>query len=310
MLSKLVLTSLCIFLLATSGLAQEYNNELGLKSDNDAYLWTMQDRYYTNGLFLYYRKASQWQKLEKVIYEVSIGQQMYTPYSGSRPNPAQHDRPFAAYLYGGASASFFSKKESLLKIGLTLGTIGPNALGKQSQELLHKIMRFYSVEGWEYQIKNELTANLQAQYAQLLHRTPRNKVDFTLDTYLHTGTIFNKAGLGILFRVGNFHQLFNSASYQANIGNKNYTKKKNEFFFYAKPQVHYVAYDATVQGSLFKQNSPVTFNTKPIVFSQTLGLNYSSPKFTVDYSLIFLSKEIESRAKAHQYGSIALSYRF
>ncbi len=318
MLKKLVLAIFAMLTFIDSSYAQEYKNEFGFKSDNDAYLWYGQDRYYTNGLFIYFRRAMNLPKneastIEKATYEISVGQKMYNPISGYRPDPATHDRPFAGYLYGGFKVGLFHKNESLIKIGLDLGTVGPNALGKEAQDLLHSIVGFYKVQGWEYQIANDFAVNANAQYAKLIHRSDNKNVDFTLDSYANLGTIYNGAGVGILFRAGDLNQLFNSAHYHAAITNNSKTEKfrKKEFYFYAKPQLNYVAYDATVQGSLlYDTYSPVTFGVKPLVFSQTLGFNYSSPRFTIDYSLIFLSKEIRSNAKAHQYGSISMYYRF
>lgn len=312
---KLVL--IIVATLATIGsFAQEYKNEFGFKSDNDAYLWYGQDRYYTNGLFIYFRRAIDQQKLkgnlEKVTYEISAGQKMYNPRSGNKPDPTTHDRPFAAHLFGSLQTNLFYKKESLLKIGLNLGTVGPTALGKEAQELLHRIVGFYKIRGWDYQIANDFAANANIQFTKLLHRSSNNTVDFTLDTYANIGTTYNGTGAGVVFRAGDINQLFNSAHYNAAIGHNSKTEKlkKREFYFYAKPQLSYVAYDATVQGSLFNNESPVTFGVKPFVFSQQLGVNYSTPRFTVDYSLIFLSKEIKSNATAHQYGSIGMYYRF
>lgn len=314
---KFVLIILVFLVTISSSFSQEYKNEFGFKSDNDAYLWYGQDRYYTNGLFIYFRRAIDQQKLkeslEKVTYEISAGQKMYNPLSGNRPNPATHDRPFAAHLFGGVQTSFFYKNESLLKVGLNLGAVGPNALGKEAQDLLHSIVGFYDIEGWNYQIANDFAVNANVQFARLLHRSSDNVVDFTLDTYANIGTTYNGGGVSVVFRAGDINQLFNSAHYNAGISNKGETKKlkKKELYFYAKPQLNYVAYDATVQGSLlYDTYSPVTFGVKPLVFSQTLGFNYSSPRFTIDYSLIFLSKEIKSNARTHQYGSISMYYRF
>jgi len=315
MYKKLVLIAIAL-LTTIYSFAQEHKNEFGFKSDNDAYLWYGQDRYYTNGLFVYFRRAIDQKKLkgnlEKFTYEVSVGQKMYNPHSGNRPDPTTHDRPFAAHLFGGLQTSLFYKKESLLKIGVNLGTVGPDALGKEAQELLHRIVGFYKIRGWDYQIANNFAANANMQFAKLLHRSSNKTVDFTLDTYANIGTTYNGAGVGVVFRAGDINQLFNSSYYNAAIGNKSQTEKfkKREFYFYAKPQLSYIAYDATVQGSLFNNDSPITFGVKPLVFAQQLGFNYSTPRFTLDYSLIFLSKEIKSNAKAHQYGSISMYYKF
>ena len=134
----------------------------------------------------------------------------------------------------------------------------------------------------------------------------------SLEGYANIGTTFSGAGAGILFRTGRINQLFNSSTTNAVISNNSTNNKlvKNEFFFYAKPQINFVAYDATVQGSMFNNNSPVVFDVKPIVFTQQIGFNYSSPRFTFDYSILFKSKEVKSTAKAHQYGTISMYYRF
>jgi lipid A 3-O-deacylase len=307
---------LFLLLLSTLSNAQIYKNELGLKSDNDSYLGQGSDRYYTNGLFFNFRHALDQQKLpqdlEKKTYEISLGQKMYNPYSGYAPDPATHDRPFAGYLYAEAAVNWFYSDESIIKASAQIGTTGKNSLGEAGQKLLHSAFGFYDIEGWDYQIKNELALNLSGQYTKLLSRIADNAVEFSFEGYANLGTTFSGAGAGLLFRTGSLNQLFNSAYTNSVIGNHAKTKAlvKREIFFYAKPQLNFVAYDATIQGSLFNNDSPVTFNQKPVVFAQQLGLNYSSQRFTFDYSVIFKTKEIKSNARAHQWGSVSLFYRF
>ncbi len=310
------LITLSIIIISIGSFAQNFKNEFGFKSDNDAYLFYGQDRYYTNGLFINFRHATDQQQLsnslEKVTYEISAGQKMYNSISGYRPKIETQDRPFAAYLYAGANVNLFYKKESILKFGLEGGTIGPDALGEDAQKLLHKIVGFYEIKGWEYQIKNDLALNFNTQFTKLLVRSEDNKVDFSLESYANIGTTFSGAGTGILFRAGNINQLFNSSYTNSLISNNSKTEKlvKNEFFFYAKPQLNYIAYDATIQGGMFNNDSPVTYKAEPLVFVQQLGFNYSTPRFTFDFGLYFKSKEVKSTAKAHQYGTISMFYRF
>jgi lipid A 3-O-deacylase len=315
---KAIKYSLLFLLTCTLNLlqAQTFKNEFGFKSDNDAYLFYGQDRYYTNGLFINFRSAVNPQKhsakLEKKTYELSVGQMMFNPISGYAPDPTLQDRPFAGYLFAEGAMSWFFKNESVLKGAAQFGTTGPDALAQKGQELLHNTVGFYEPEGWAYQIRNELAINLSAQYTQLLHRAANNELDFSFEGYANAGTTFSGAGAGILFRAGKINQLFNSAYTNAVIGHDATTKKlvQKEVFFYAKPQLNVVAYDATIQGSMFNEDSPITFDTKPLVFAQQLGVNYSSPRFTVDFGLLFKSKELKSSAKAHQYGTISMYYRF
>jgi lipid A 3-O-deacylase len=307
-----------LFLLLAAAIAnaQTYKNEFGFKSDNDSYLGQGSDRYYTNGLFINFRSALDQQKLpaglEKKTYEVTVGQKMYNPYSGYAPDPLTQDRPFAGYLYAEGAMSWFYSNESVLKTSVQMGTTGKNSLAEAGQKLLHRTFGFYDTGGWEYQIKNEFSINLSAQYTRLLARMADNAVEFSFEGYANLGTTFDGAGAGILFRTGNLNQLFNSAYTNAVIGHNAKTKSlvKREFFFYAKPQLNVVAYDATIQGSIFNNNSPVTFYQKPVVFAQQLGVNYSSNRFTIDYGMLFKTKEIKSSARAHQWGTISAFYRF
>jgi lipid A 3-O-deacylase len=296
--------------------SQTYRNEFGFKSENDSYLAQGSDRYYTNGLFINFRRALDQTKLkdglEKKIYEVSVGQRMYNPISGYAPNPLTQDRPFAGYLYAGGALSWFKSNESVLKASAEIGTVGPSSLAEDGQELLHKTVGFYELAGWEYQIKDEVAINLSVQYTKLIHRLVDNAADISFEGYANAGTTFSGAGAGILLRAGSINQLFNTSYLNASIGNNAKTKSlvPREIFFYVKPQLNFVAYDATVQGSMFKNNSPITFDVKPIVFAQQLGFNFSSQRFTVDFGVIFKTKEIESRARAHQWGAISMFYRF
>ncbi|WP_316811074.1 lipid A deacylase LpxR family protein [Pedobacter heparinus] len=315
-MKQLFLTLLLLSLSGTVIYAQTYKNEFGFRSDNDSYLAQGSDRYYTNGLFIYFRHALDQEKLdpklEKKTYEISVGQKMYNPISGYAPDPTRQDRPFAGYLYAGGALNWFYTNESILKMSAEIGTTGPNSLAEDGQELLHDVVGFYALDGWQYQIKNAIAINLSAQYSRLLHRASNKATEFSFEGYANAGTTFSGAGAGILFRAGGLNQLFNSAYTNAVIGNNAKTKAlvKREVFFYAKPQLNFVAYDATVQGSMFNNDDPVTFGVKPIVFAQQIGFNYSSQRFTVDFGMIFKTKEIKSTAKAHQYGAISMFYRF
>ncbi|MET3115281.1 lipid A 3-O-deacylase [Pedobacter sp. CG_S7] len=309
----LLLSFICF---VTSLKAQIHNNEIGLKSDNDSYLMDGRDRYYTNGIFLSFRRALHpeqiSEKLEKKILEVSVGQKMYSPISGYSPNPLRQDRPFAGYLYVEAGMNWFLKNESVFKASAEVGTIGPNALAQNGQEMLHRAIGFYEPEGWEYQIRNEMAVNLSAQYTRLLYRPNNNVFDLSFDGYANAGTTFSGAGAAVIIRTGKINQLFNTASTFSVIGQAAHTKPlvKRELFFYTKPQLNFIAYDATIQGSMYKRNSPVTFDSRPFVFAQQLGFNYSSQRFTADFGMVFKTKEIKSRARTHQYGTISLFYRF
>ena len=55
-MKSLLLSLIAIFFFCGVN-AQSFKNEFGFKTENDAYLATLNDRYYTNGLFIYFRRA-------------------------------------------------------------------------------------------------------------------------------------------------------------------------------------------------------------------------------------------------------------
>lgn len=307
--------ALCLSNFTSKAQSGSYKSEFGFISENDSYLAQGQDRYYTNGLFLKFRTALDQSalknpKLNKVIWELEVGQKMYNPLTGSILNPNIIDRPFAAYLYGGGALKFLFNSESNLKLGIQLGTIGPSAKGKEAQELLHKTFGFYEIDGWQWQVNNEFGINSTIEFNKLINRMRSGKTDFSLNSYLNAGNTFAGIGTGILFRAGAINPLHSSASTQSTISNNSGSKTEKEFFFYAKPMLHYIAYDATIEGGmLINDKGPVVFDVKPLVFSQQAGAVFSKNRWTADFSVIFKSREIKSNAKPHQYGSLALFYR-
>ncbi len=311
----LFLLVLCLSYFTSKAQSSNYKSEFGFISENDSYLAQGQDRYYTNGLFLKFRTALDQAslknpKLNKVIWELEAGQKMYNPKTGSILNPAFIDRPFAAYLYGGGALNFLYNSESNLKLSIQFGTIGPSAKGKEAQDFLHSTFGFYEINGWQWQINNEFGINSTIEFNKLINRLQSKKIDFSLNSYLNAGNTFAGAGAGILFRTGAINPLYCSASTQSTISNNSGSKVEKEFFFYAKPMLHFIAYDATIQGGMFINDKGfATFDVKPVVFSQQAGAVYSKNRWTADFSVIFKSREIKSNAKAHQYGSFALLYR-
>ncbi|MDN3547529.1 lipid A deacylase LpxR family protein [Mucilaginibacter aquaedulcis] len=314
MLNKLFLTLLCLF--ATIGsFAQTRSHEFAIQTDNDSYLGQGSDRYYTNGIFFYYRKALKANNdLQNKVLGFEIGQKMYNPQSGYVPNADFIDRPFAAYTYIGSTLNLLYKNEGNLKLSAQIGLVGPAAGGEPVQKLIHNTFGFYHLNGWQYQIRNDAELNLGAEYNKLLARA--SWIDVSLASYANLGNGFTGAGVGPLLRLGNFNQLFNSVSTQSTVSAQDQTGllHAHEIFFYYKPQVNGVLYDATIQGSLLRSHDPnsqeVTLNKKPVIFSNQLGVAFTTSRFAFDIAAIFHTKDVEEMIRSHQWASITGAYRF
>lgn len=294
---------------------KNYKNEFGFRSDNDSFLGYGQDRYYTNGLFISFRHAlkqdSLPSKLAKKILEVEAGQSMFNAYTGQINNITEVDRPFAAHLFLGGRFSWFLKDEQVFEVNLNAGTIGPNAYGKEVQEGLHNIIGFYEVRGWEYQVNNETGVNASFKYSRLLARKNSDS-DFSLNTYANIGNTFAGAGAGVLFRAGRTNKFYNSVSNNSRISNSEKDSIPNkEIYFFTRPMLNFVAYDATIQGGMFTDaKGPVTYKPNRFQYSQEFGVNYAANRWTLNFSVIFKSRDVKTQSRPHQYGSASIYYRF
>jgi lipid A 3-O-deacylase len=308
-----------IFFLSDSTVlfAQSYTDEIGTSSANDFYI-SNKDRYYTNGNLFHYRHALKQDgidsTLEKKIFELESGQKIFNPFYAKAPDPATHDRPFTAYLYLGSSFNWFFKNGKMIRVTAQIGTIGPNALGEEVQTSYHKLLNIFKPRGWEYQLKNEMGLNLSADYNKLFYRSQNKLLDFTgLSTAL-LGNTFSGAIVGGMLRFGKINPMYESVSYNSLIGNRPSAtngRPKKEFFFFLKPLVNYVAYDATIEGGLFrKDKGPITFGAKPFVFQQDIGTSFSSPRWSVNFVATLKSKDVESRATGYTYATWSVLYRF
>ncbi|MGN6396109.1 MAG: lipid A deacylase LpxR family protein [Mucilaginibacter sp.] len=319
---KLLLFAICFFC-AANVFAQTHSTEIGLQTDNDSYLMQGSDRYYTDGIFFYYRhaqKVNESSKLANKVLGLEIGQKIFNPQSGSVNYKGADqaylvDRPFAGYLYAGATLNFLYKNEGALKFGAQIGIIGPGAFGKEVQDYVHDHFGFYHPGGWEYQIHNEAQLNLSANYTKLIVRD--SWIDASFTGYANLGNGFSGAGAGGIIRIGNFNQLFNSVITQSSAIQKQAAEPlhQHEIFFYYKPLLNYVLYDATIQGGLFASHDDpnsleITRNKEPVIFSNQFGVAFTTGRFAVDAAAIFHTKETKEMVRSEQWGSVTALYRF
>jgi len=292
-----------------------YAKSFGFISDNDLYISINQDQYYTNGLtftlrFLPKDKPS---GLLKQVFVIDFGQYMYTPSQDYMVHSENQDRPFAGYLFAGFSMERYYTNRGLFKMVFQIGVVGKASQAESLQEWVHTTLGLPQIDGWEYQIHNQLGLNANFLYFRNIGYTPNRTLDFNLFAQAKVGTVFDEAGLGFVSRIGIFslHLVDNTILLNSNLNTEKTGTSNSELFIFVKPELTFVAYDATIQGSLFNDNSPLTFKPNPFVASVQIGLKWASRRFNVGYALCFLSKPIDNdKVKPHKYGSIMLVYRF
>jgi lipid A 3-O-deacylase len=306
---------LVILLVPFVDFAQKRPAEFGLVLDNDLYTSTVSDKYYTNGFEIFYKylDKGQGEKINKRITEFRIGQYIYNPYNIKADDISRNDRPFAGYLFGRFGKHTFYQDESVLKLNFQAGYVGPNAFGREMQELFHRSLGYIQVKGWQHQIKNALALQVNAFYSKKIFCPEANdRIDFHAVGDINAGTVNSGVSIGVLSRLSlkKLLPIYNSNLYNAaiNIDPQAY-KTESECYLYIAPYLNYQLYDATIQGSLFNNNSPVTYDVVPFRFNGEAGIKYRKNHWDFSYAFVYKGKELKNDVvKGSFYGSIIIGY--
>ncbi|MEN9909274.1 MAG: hypothetical protein RLZZ540_2423 [Bacteroidota bacterium] len=305
------------FLLLFSGTLSSQNSsvEIGVVTENDLYTSSKNDQYYTNGLEIFYRYLSKKNKshLVKKINQIRLGQYMYSPRSIYKNQEEMFDRPFAGYLFGEFGNANFYTNQAVLKKYVQIGYVGPNSFADEVQSGTHRLFHYTAFEEWDYQIKNTLAIQIYALFAKpLFGGIKSNRIDFQWQSEAKLGTVFTSLSTGFVTRIGinKLVSLSDSNFYGASLSTAT-RPVASEFYFYMAPSFNYQIYDATIQGSLFNDNSPVTFDIRPFRFNGEAGLKYRTNNLNLSYAFVYRGKELKSdRNMGFFYGSIGISYIF
>lgn len=310
-------------LVAQKSKVSALDQQLTFTCDNNFLLFNGEDGYYTSGLFLRYDRlrSKTWQQAAKQIFSFEVGQQIYTAHSRKiLPNPTQQfpggldeiDRPIAGYLYGKASLNTVFKSHKFLSIGISVGSIGQNSLGRETYAFWHRVIGVKEHWNWvwDHQVEEKLGLNLHSTFATPLLAEAR-RLQITPITESTVGTSFIDFTQAILFQYGKLLTITNSSYWHTKLQpTADEGSRRHELFFYYKPSLSYQLYNATIEGGRFNEQQGISLSPEPFVFSHEIGLRFSSPRYCLAYQFVLQSKEAKSQFRNQAYGSLVLSFRF
>ena len=304
----------CLFFINSSSIKAQsstktnFTKEFSFKTENDAYLFKLDDAYYTNGFFLNYHFVNT-KSTRKTIHSLELGQKIFTPLIRTTASPADIDRAYCGYLYLGYGQTAFLPKDAVLQLNGSLGVVGPASWGEGLQNTYHGWLKYAKFLGWNYQIANSLGIDASATYAKTMVQS--NQFKWVPVVQLSLGTTYTNAKLGSMFVLGAFEKNSESALWNARISStEKSTQRKHEFFGYWYPQLMVQGYNATIQGGVFNKGAnAVTQSPSSFVFQQEIGLCYAQGRFTTKLAWNYQSKETPSQTRAQRFGSMQISYR-
>ena len=280
--------------------------------DNDIFDNT--DYYYTNGvrfeLVLPFAGQSPVNKILLGIKSSDLGfngfsiqQNIYTPINPETTEIEYGDRPFAAFLTIGQFRETYQLERKLqIKSALDLGVMGPSSMGETVQSSIH----YLEPTGWEYQVQNSFLINYYINIEKGLYSSPLLEINAVGQA--NVGTLYNKLGGGLNFRLGSFMPVYRGPATSVNyIGTKQW-----QYWFFMSGTTDFVAYDATLQGGLFNNKSPYVIADNELnrmIFKASAGLAVYYYRFGVELENFYFTPEFEG-ARHFMYGRIKLLANF
>jgi hypothetical protein len=278
--------------------------------DND--LFTQSDRNYTQGVGLVWGNSRYGDfPLMAILpgagegssdsYELDLHHRSYTPDAYELEAIQFGDRPFAATL-SLITRKISRNEESRLTLTseLELGLIGPLAGGDFIQSSIHTLTGSDEPGGWGNQIENDLVANYGLYASKGLFHNSRFELLGIGAAEL--GSLRTNLGVGAEFRFGLNGDLI-QRSHASEITNRRIAVS-------LKSQIHYVLYDATLQGGVFNDSSVYAIDSRDvenIVLRSEVSLTVKQARFQYSFGFSHISEEFAGGG-SHSYGGFRLVF--
>jgi hypothetical protein len=245
----------------------------------------------------------------------SLGQNLYTPKDITHVSQMPGDHPWAGFLYGSAGLSTITHNH-VDELEVTLGIVGPAALGKETQTFIHKyVSGSPKPMGWDNQLKNEpgLILSWERRFPE---RFGFNMLGLTAGAEPHLGVtlgnVYTYANTGLSLRLSPYGSLQDDPIRvrPAMPGTGAFIVPEHKFSWYLFGGVEgrAVARNIFLDGNTFADSYSVT--KKPFVADVNLGLATTYGKTRVSYALIYRTKEYTTQKGGNVFGTVSLGFRF
>lgn len=247
-----------------------------------------------------------------------IGQSIFTPENKTLVPPDPTDRPYAGWLYGGASL-YRETEGTLDRATLTLGLVGPGAGGRKVQNGWHDLTNPFigasEVLGWSYQIKNEpgivLSEERKWRFATSLGPF---EADILPEANISLGNILTYAGAGAVVRFGQRLRAdwgqprIQPALSGSDFVNRDALRDGPAWYVFAGGETRAVARNIFLDGNTFVTSASV--DKKPLVGDFTAGAALVAHAVRLGVSYTYRTEEFEGQKGADNFLAINLSVQF
>ncbi|MEO8068755.1 MAG: lipid A deacylase LpxR family protein [Flavobacteriales bacterium] len=223
-------------------------------------------------------------------------QNCYTPRSIRRDTVLRDDRPFAAALFIGQRRTSVDAVHGVrLTSAIMLGVLGPCAVCAEEQRAIHAALDNIAPLGWQFQVANDVIANMDLQVEQQLLRT--RFLELSVAGSVRVGTFHDQAGIGGRLEVGRF---------RSDLGME--SRHGFELSLFVSGRAHAVAYDATLQGGLFNHSSVHVLphgSIEPLVGQGELGARARLGMWDLLFAHVYTSRDFKN-GMPHAWGELRI----
>ena len=303
-----------------------------VSSENDKY-FAGTDQHYTNGFKLTWLGETDLNKSRPFVqlaarfipwmdpehvdwhYKVgfALGQDTYTPGNTDTTALIPNDRPYAAWLYG--SILLHAQLDNQLRlVELSVGVVGPSALGELTQNAWHDVIHVPHAEGWANQLHDEpgLQLSWERRYRTWQWAEAAGLplgVDLILRHRVTLGNVATHLAGGAVVRLG-WHM---PADFGADLirpggGNAPNGGSPERFsaYVYASGEARAVARDIFLDGNTWRASHSV--DKRPVVADLNLGFVLHWPRFQLAYTQNYRTKEFYGQDRRDVFGSVGFSF--
>jgi lipid A 3-O-deacylase len=253
---------------------------------------------------------------------LSFGQNIYTPTDIETTAYQPDDRPYAAWLYLGAA--FHNYRPAYTRengsrgparadvFEINLGAVGPVAIGRQVQNLVHETLDIATAKGWANQINNEPGLNLIYE-AKWRFSTANARDGWGADLLPHwgvcLGNVFTYASVGAEVRLGySLPDDFGTSLIRPSGESNSRHRARYNFFVFAGIDGRAVARDITLDGNTWRDSPSI--DKKPFVYDVVGGFGFGFTHWQITYTQARRSVEFEGQPEPQDFGSLSVSYFF
>jgi lipid A 3-O-deacylase len=312
-----------------------YENYLSFSYENDL-IGDGTDRYYTSGVRLTYFNVNT--VVPPIIDDIAdaipdfdtnattgtyftLGQNLYSPSEINSREPQEGDRPWAGWLYGSIGLATLTE-DHVDDVELTLGVVGPEALGEQTQKFIHShITGSPTPKGWSNQLDFEPGVILSWQ-----RRWPQGpngdwSVDFGNDFRLNLepnfnvslGNVYTYAGSGIMLTFGPYQDTLQDTPPRvkpalSGTGYFDVPDQDWSWYTFAGFDARAVGRNIFLDGNTFEDSASV--DKKPLVGDAVAGVAFTLYDYRLSYTANYRTKEFDGQDEDTLFGSITLTSRF